>query len=189
MLNIKILKLLLWCVGWTIVFQIPAHGEVKSSLPRFSATFDFDPSSFEKGEYGFRVYAFSNRPLRKSVKNQSKDESFFLSYGLGFGSYRMTSEIAQTSNVRFLHQAFVTLWFDYRNKTIFEPFIGVYPGYAWEARNGFFVNPVAGTNMKMFDIDRNWNSKVLTLFFQVRGEYNTLLSSFFVGGGFIFQFF
>ncbi|MDR1668269.1 MAG: hypothetical protein LBS03_11380 [Bacteroidales bacterium] len=189
MLNIRILKVFLFVVGLSMVFQFPVCGTTKGNLPRFSATFDFDPSSFEKGEYGFRVHAVGNRLLRESVKNRSSINSFYFSYGVGFGSYRTNDDVDLAWDKRFIHQAFLLALFDYRNKTIFEPFVGVYPGYAWEARKGFFFNPVAGSNIKLFNIDRNWNSKILTLFFQIRGEYNTLLSSFYTGGGFIFQFF
>jgi hypothetical protein len=189
MLNIRILKVFLWLFVLATFFQVSAYGKIKGNWPRFSATFDFSPSSFVKGEYGFRVHAVGNRKLWEPAKNRLKVGTLHLSYGLGIGSYRTNAHSDQTWDKQFIHHVFLMTLLDYRNKTIFEPFVGVYPGYAWDAEKGFFLNPVAGSNFRMLNVDRNWNSKILTLFFQVRGEYNTLLKSFFAGGGFIFQFF
>jgi hypothetical protein len=172
------------------VLLLLLHGTVfasdKFKLPHFAATFDFDPSSFDNRMYGFRVYALSNQ---KFWSNGTDDGNFPITYGLGVGSYRGVNEIGQERDDRFLSHAHLVLLFTFKNKTLFEPFAGVYPGIAWDAQQGFFFNPVIGSNFFLFDVDRNWNSKIFRLDFQLRGEYNTLLSSVFVGGGFIFSFF
>jgi hypothetical protein len=160
-------------------------------FPKIGATFDFDPSSMEGGAYGFKVSVFDNRKFWGNMgqRNVQRGNTLPYSYGLAIGSYRVIAENEIETSHKYLNQLNLIFVFNYQNKSHFDPFVGIYPGYAWGAKAGFFFNPVLGTNIRLFDINRNWNSSVLRTFFQVRAEYNTVLSAIFAGGGFVLQIF
>ncbi|MDR1866423.1 MAG: hypothetical protein LBR08_12760 [Bacteroidales bacterium] len=160
-------------------------------MPKVGVAFDFNPSTVENGIYGFRVHATDNRKLQGSRnRNYSQSDRILpYTYGIGFGGYRMNGKQEVGSNSKYLYQFHLIFTFNYLNRSNFDPFIGACPGYATGAKNGFFFNPVAGMNVRLFDVNRNWNSNFVRAFFQVRVEYNTILSSVFTGGGFVLQFF
>ena len=164
-------------------------GDRKFGVPKIAVAYDFNAVFSDDHAHGPRIQIFSNNRYFNSRKNQWKprENALAFAYGLGLGSYNVNS-LKQKGSDNDMYHTYAVLQLIYGNGTIFEPFLGVYPGLSWGSKSGFFVNPAAGINITAFHITRNWNSKLLQTFVQFRVEYNNSLSSFFCGGGMVFQF-
>ncbi|MDR1672958.1 MAG: hypothetical protein LBS09_05815 [Bacteroidales bacterium] len=170
-----------------LIFSVPA---AYAGIPKFSASFDFDPTSIDNAVFGFKVSAFSNERFwdaKNKVSTNKKTVPY--TYGIGVGAYRTNGEYATQANEKYVYFSHLVLLFTFPNKSLFEPFVGIYPGYAWGAKESFFFNPVVGTEVYLFKFSRNFNVDLAKTYFQIRAEYNTALSTIFAGGGFVFQFF
>jgi hypothetical protein len=160
-----------------------------AGIPKFSASFDFNPVSIDEATFGFKVSAFNNEKFWniKNRKSVNKEVLPYI-YGIGVGAYRTKGEHA-IQGEKYLYFSHLILLFTFQNKSLFEPFAGIYPGYAWGVKECFFLNPTIGTQVYLFKFSRNFNVDLAKTYFQIRAEYNTTLTAVFVGGGFIFQFF
>ncbi len=188
-LMMKIIRYLgFTCLAIGLTCNIYA-GDQPYGFPKIIFTYDFNTLFYDNDSYGFRVQIQSNnRQFDNGVwKKRPTDSSFAYAYGIGFGSYTVQSMEKKGSDNDFYH-VFSTFAFSYQNRSSFEPFVGVYPGFTWGDKRGFFANPNVGVNITAFHINRNWNARLLQTYLQIRAEYNTLLSSFFLGGGMILQF-
>ncbi len=158
------------------------------NFPRVAFTFDFNTC----GTLGPRFQLFSydkyfgDRKWKTDLEDINTKSLISYSYGLGFGSYKVPSTDHDDNDIYHLYGMFLL---SYQNKSFFEPFIGIYPGYAWGVEKGFFINPTTGVNIRAFYFSEDWNTRLLQTFIQLRVEYNTQLSSVFFGAGLILHFF
>ncbi len=166
-----------------------AAGNNKFGIPKIAVTYDLNTFFPVDDAYGPRMQIFSNNRHFRSRKHDwdPTKNTLTYAYGIGLGSYKV-SGLEQKGSDNDMYHTYAMLLCIYQNKSIFEPFVGVYPGFTWGSKDSFFVNPTAGVNIMAFSINRNWNSKLLQAYVQFRIEYNTSLSSFFCGGGVILQF-
>ena len=160
------------------------------SIPKIAFTFDFNTISSNDHATGPRLQVLSNNNYfgkNKSRRRSLNENKMAYTYGLGLGDYKVNSlkkENGSNNDLYFLYGLFTVC---YQNQGMFEPFAGICPGIAWEAKSGIFVNPMAGINITAFKVRRNWNSLLFQTYGQVRIEYNTLLSTPFLGCGMILK--
>ena len=160
------------------------------SIPKFAFTFDFNTPFSDDNAIGPRMQMYSNNNYFSKHKNRqrySKENMVAYTYGLGFGGYKVNSLKKKAGSNDDLYHLYGILTICYQNRGMFEPFAGVYPGITWEAKSGFFVNPLAGINITAFKVRKNWNSVLFQTYAQVRLECNTMLSATFLGCGIIIQ--
>lgn len=160
-----------------------------TGIPRVSFSFDMNNIFPGENALGPRLQIYSNNKYfgkNKVKKSRSLEDRLTYTYGIGVGGYYMRS-YERPDN--YLYHSYVILQLVYQNRSYFEPFAGIFPGYSWGAEKDFFFNPTAGINVRSFHINRNWNSRLLQAYAQLRIEYNTLLSSSFLGVGLVMQFY
>ncbi len=160
------------------------------SIPKIAFTFDFNTPFSDDNAIGPRMQVYSNNNYFGKSRNRKRhinDNTIAYTYGLGFGGYKVNSLKKKDGSEDDLYLLFASFTICYQNQSMFEPFAGIYPGIAWGPKSDFFVNPVAGINITAFRVRRNWNSILFQTYGQVRLEYNTMLSTPFLGCGFILQ--
>jgi hypothetical protein len=160
------------------------------SIPRFAVTFDFNTSFSTENAWGPRMQIYSNNNYFGKDRNRKKrltENTIAYTYGLGFGGYKVNSLKKKNGSDDGLYLFFTSVALCYQNQGMFEPFAGIYPGISWGIKSEFFVNPVAGINIIAFRVRRNWNSLLFQTYAQARIEYNTMLSTTFIGCGVILQ--
>ena len=183
-------RFFLMCMWFMLSVVSIANAKDVYSIPKIAFTFDFNTLFSDDHAMGPRLQVFSNNNYfgeNDSYKRSLTENTIAYTYGLGFGDYRVNSlkkEKGSDNDLYFLYGLFTIC---YQNKGMFEPFAGICPGITWEAKSGIFVNPMAGINITAFRVRRNWNSLLFQSYGQVRIEYNTLLSTPFLGCGIILK--
>jgi len=180
------------CIWFMLSVADFAKAKVKDtySIPKVSFTYDFNAPFSDDKAIGPRIQVISNNNYfgdNNRYKRKLNENTIAYTYGLGFGGYRVNSlkkEIGSNNDLYFLYGLFTVC---YQNETMIEPFAGVCSGIAWEAKSGVFMNPVAGINITALRVRRNWNSLLFQLYGQIRIEYNTLLSTPFLGCGIVLK--
>lgn len=182
----KIIKYII-CIYFVFGQLHLAHAQYFTSVrfPMVAFTYDFNTLLSEEEAYGPRVQLISNEKFFGKKTDLSNGNALVYSYGGGIGSYHVK---VLGKNDDGMHHVYAMFLLGYKNSSFLEPFFGVYPGIVWGTREGFFCNPAVGLNVTAFHFDRNWNTRLLQTYVQARVEYNTLLSSAFLGGGLILKF-
>ena len=148
-------------------------------IPRISITYDFNSLiSPDVKANGWRLNLYS---LNKNLNN-----TFLYSYGVGAGNYRLEDHGAGDSSS--MYQIYGILNLTIRVNSVFRPYIGVHPGFSWNAKSGVYLNPTAGLDISFLSIRRGFNEPSIRTFLQARIEYNTLLSSPFLGLGLVIRY-
>ncbi len=188
--NMVMIKKILAYIGFILVLlPVARAGDSPSGIPKIALTCDFNTFFPGDNAYGLRLQVYSNHHFfgDKERKKRSDENTWTYMYGAGLGDYTVQSLDKKGTDDDVYH-FYGALLFSYRNQSFFEPFVGLYPGLAWGSKSGVFVNPVIGVDITAFHINRNWNSKLLQTYVQLKAEYNTLLSSVFLGVGVVLQF-
>ncbi len=189
--NIKSMKIIQYlvsvCVAWGSICIVRAE-DTSAGFPRITFTYDFNTPISTDGVYGPRLQLSSdNKYFGKDRLQKSKltESIMAYTYGLGLGNYKLDVKPKNNNNMTYIY---AILALHYQNQSYFEPFVGVYPGYAWSAEQGVFFNPVIGIDIRAFHFKRNWNSNLMQTYVQMRVEYNTLVSSLLFSIGLTLQF-
>ena len=183
-------KFYLTCIWFMLCMTDAVNAEDAYSIPKIAFSFDFNTPFSTDNAIGPRMQVSSNNNYFGNNKNSRRrltESMAAYTFGLGFGDYRVNSlkkKEGSDNDLYFLYGVFTIC---YQNQGMFEPFAGVYPGLTWGVKSEFFVNPVAGINIAAFKVRRNWNSILFQTYGQVRIEYNTMLSTAFLGCGIILQ--
>lgn len=187
--NVIMTKRILAFIGFVLVL-LPARAvDSPSGIPKIALICDFNTFFPGDNAYGLRLQVYSNHHFfsDQERKKRSDEKTWTYMFGAGLGDYTVQSLDKKGTDDDVYH-FYGVLLFSYRNQGFFEPFAGLYPGVAWGSKTGFFANPVIGVDITSFSIHRNWNSKLLQTYVQLKVEYNTLLSSVFFGVGVVLQF-
>ena len=161
-------------------------------FPKVVATYDFNIISSNDNASGPRFEILGrNRLFGYNYSNDKiewyPEKAFGYALGLGIGSYKAES-LKEEGEDDYLNHAFLMFVITYQNQNSIEPFLGIYPGITWGPVKELFANPVAGINVPAFKLRRNWNSYYLKTYFQLRIEYNTILSTTFLSAGLLLEF-
>jgi hypothetical protein len=180
--------LFLICIWFFSGTTRTADAQNPSSIPKIAFTFDFNAPFSDDHILGARAQVYSNnRYFGNSRKWHGSGNALAWTYGVGLGDYKVGSLKKKDGSEDNLYLLFASFTICHQNNSIFEPFVGVYPGIAWGIKSGVFANPVAGIQVSTFRVRRNWNSILFQSYVQVRIEYNTVLSTPFLGCSLILQ--
>lgn len=188
-IDLSIKKILVYAGFILVLLPAARAGDSPSGIPKIAISCDFKVFSAGDNAYGPKLQVYSNYHFfsDKERKKRSDENTCAYMFGAGLCDYAVQS-VNKKGADNDVYQFYGVLLFSYRNQSFFEPFVGLYPGVAWGFKTGAFVNPVIGVDITSFHINRNWNSKLLQTYVQLKAEYNTLLSSVFLGAGLVLQF-